>query len=201
MVRATTKKSNNNNSLSRVKTVVLSRRLETSLRKADIEWKKVYGPSAAPSLWNHKFLRVASSKDKGRFIYTIKDISKKELLLDEKPLLGENRKKLQQLVHKEPRCLELDGGYETCIDKNAFAFGGKKMGIYFHGSLFSHCCDPNAEAKEDSDEFVAIKDISAGSEVTISYKSSLNLVAMSREKKKQHLSEWFEQCKCTVCDT
>lgn len=180
----------------RLKKVIQSRRHAMN----ETKWKKLHFKNQSlhvPSWWSHETLRVGLSRDTGRYVYTVEDIKKGDVVLQETPLTHKTKKGLQKLVNSDPRCMELDGGYKNCIDKNSFDVDEKGYGVFFHGSIFSHSCKPNCILK-DGFKFVAKKDIPAGTEVTISYRADISNLYLSRNKKFA-LSAWFDDCKCESC--
>lgn len=177
----------------RLKNVLKSRRAYMHLNHYETENNNKLSKKT-PYWWSHDFLKIGFSPLKGRYVYTIKDILKSQVLFKEEPLKAKSRKQLNLLIQNDERCLELDGGYEGCLDKNTFY--SDMYELFFMGSMFSHSCDPNVRLKNDA--FIAIKDIKAGEEVTISYLNR-KLTNMSNEKRNSNLKHWFDKCSCHFC--
>jgi hypothetical protein len=78
---------------------------------------------------------------------------------------------------------------------------GDNGGLFFKASRINHACRPNAQnAWNDDGGFLtihALRDIDAGSEITISYTSG---VAMAYTERRRHLREAFSfVCACELC--
>ena len=88
---------------------------------------------------------------------------------------------------------------------NAFRYHGVNMGLFLAGSLFNHSCAPNALYQTISSAcaakpeaiFRAVRDITAGEEVTIDYTFVKNPSIDSRQH--QLKEEKLFQCDCPRC--
>lgn len=150
---------------------------------------------AAPSWWNHEYLKVGYSPNKGRYVYTIQDIPKGTTILSEDPIKSKSKSKLNSMVNEDPRCCELYGGQSQCIDNNAFYARGHYC-LYLMGSIFAHCCQPNTKVSKN--DFITLEDIKAGGELTISYMGE-DITNFSKRARSEKLSNWFKKCKCSAC--
>ncbi|XP_076816367.1 histone-lysine N-methyltransferase SMYD3-like isoform X2 [Clavelina lepadiformis] len=97
---------------------------------------------------------------------------------------------------------------ELCskIKNNSFAISDEEMqadigtGVYLSCSLLNHSCDPNcvAEFDEMNINIRAIKDISKGEELLISY---VDVFAPSEDRQKDLMDIYKFSCRCNLCRT
>lgn len=80
----------------------------------------------------------------------------------------------------------------------ANAFGD----VFFLGSRINHSCIPNINFAYNSvlekETFHAVRDITAGEELTISYNNGAN---RTKSQRQDELSNWGFVCTCAVCET
>lgn len=131
-------------------------------------------------------------------------------------LAPEMRKKLLQLSHKVP----LPESVETDISKaaggckeaatllrvtavNGICLPGNGTGVYATASRANHSCQPNAAFRAERDEslcLVAIRPLSVGEQVTVSYLTEHSLLRPHAERQHQ-LKRWGFRCTCPRCST
>lgn len=81
---------------------------------------------------------------------------------------------------------------------------GRTTCVYSRFSLLNHSCAPNAMRNVEDGEGVevtvtAARDILKGEEITIKYFSQ-EVAALSREKRREKLTNWGFLCSCEVCN-
>lgn len=152
-----------------------------------------------PTWWNHAFLKVGIHPRKGRYLYTTKDLTYGQLVLDEKPQTAPTARALQKKIQLDSRFADLDGGHRKAVSKNAW-FVKNEHHLFLGGSFFSHSCRPNA-ALNESNQFVVIakEGVKAGAEITVSYRPIDTLGPMTKAQRREELSHWFPQCECLRC--
>jgi len=129
-------------------------------------------------------------------------------------LAPETRKMMQQLSHKVPlpESVERDistaaGGCEEAATLlrvtavNGISLPGNGTGVYATASRANHSCQPSAAFRVENDNslcLVAIRPLSAGEQVTVSYLTEHMLLRPHAER--QHdLQRWGFRCTCQRC--
>jgi SET domain-containing protein len=169
---------------------------------------------------------IHNDMDSGRKCISCKEIKRGEIILMEKPFLIWNKKiKLDETTKKQLKSINklmnlapftkytnitlsnIKSYTKTIYNKiktNAFTYRGKLMNrniscLLYFGSFFNHSCDSNIHYYQRFGKFyfVAIKDISIGEELCISYINGYNKDLMSRQEK---LMNWNFICDCKKCN-
>ena len=172
-----------------------------------------------PLWWKHPYLKVGTHPQKGRFVYTTKDIKSRETILRESPIVtgdGNNAAvKVRNLpdVHilypgnVNPK--DVDGRITLntaaqILEYNRFAIGRKteSSGLFPHTSFLNHSCKPNVNfqilGRGSSMILSAITDIYEGDELCISY-GGLEILIDTKQGRKKELKTWFPACACSIC--
>jgi len=131
-------------------------------------------------------------------------------------LAPEMRKKLLQLSHK----VHLPDSVETDISKaaggcgeaatllrvvavNGISLPDSGTGVYATASRANHSCQPNAAFRAETDKslcLVAIRPMSVGEQVTVSYLTEHSLLRPHAERQRD-LERWGFRCTCQRCST
>ena len=164
----------------------------------------------------HKF-RVSNVEGKGAGWIATKNIQRGELIWTESPILnpmghfaflGAINKAVNDLSKKNQKLFESlydpeDGGEEAMKNVRIWNTNATGWGIYVTASRLNHSCQPNVIWSSDDDnpphrlEVRALRDVSLGEELTVSYIKMSDL--LPKEKRQQKLSQWGFVCCCTLC--
>lgn len=84
---------------------------------------------------------------------------------------------------------------------NAHQYGQKRSALFELGSKLSHSCLPNAAYKlqEGRAQFVAIRHVKAGEQITFSYRGNC-WSTPTHERRKYLKDRYFFECGCPLCD-
>lgn len=106
-------------------------------------------------------------KGKGRGVFTDSHINKGDLI-EKSPVIVFEKNDWKHIEQTDINCYCFYWGEE--LDCGAIALG--------YGSLFNHSYNPNAfilrRTKDETIDFVALKEINAGDEITINYNGGVN---------------------------
>ena len=166
---------------------------------------------AQPEWWNHPYLKVENSDNRGRYVITTEDIEPLQGIMIENPVaLGKNAKATVQInqnshvlypvnnASSNKKIGESDA--QSILDFNQFEIG-KSIALYLHTSFLNHSCLPNVSfqilGRRKTIVLNALRKIKKGEELCISY---FGLNIFDKSERRKQLNTWFPACGCSLCE-
>lgn len=167
---------------------------------------------------------IVNAGDKGLGVFALQTFHRGDLILTEAPLFSigqrdimdrpdsravaatvnrlpqEELRKYKSLKNSRPDIGLVLGVFAT----NSLRMSDDDSGIFLEVSRFNHSCSPNARYSWNPDikrmRVYALRDISCGEEIFVSYISGRNVYGSTRGERQDRLKIYGFTCACTVCE-